>query len=237
MIMKLKQKCIEIRNTPSFRWAVTTLVAAILFKIADLSFGFWIALLAAVTVAAVYPIWVKRNRMALYHMARYDALAAIQTLSAVAGRERSWHDPEAIGEPNPVETEDRFDYVRKRALAIHKELTMRTRHLDRCFAEGTAPYPGADWTELKRIAKRMVQMVDSAEWACSKRLWGLNKGLLDPTWKPEFIIHDGKPEPEPPVEIRVIVPMAEFEHLRDRKTRPWKDADVVALDPQPASAS
>lgn len=225
----LKEQWTRIKRSESFRLAITAIISAVLFKFADLAFGFLPALIAVSLVAVAYPFWIRYQKRAWYNHIRNEALLAIQEFYEAASFERTWSN---IPRRN-AEAEIFYAPARRKALEIHEQLVIRARHLDRCVENNLQVYPGASWNQLKRIAKRMEQLVGSANYATEQGLYGANYGLLDPAWKLEETIHTGDPKLEAePVAIkpeRVIVPMTDYKALRKNRGKPDGNCQVFVF--------
>ena len=46
------------------------------------------------------------------------------------------------------------------------------------------------------MAEQLSREVEGAAWVCEHGV-NAHPALLDPRWKPDFVIHAGPPEPEP----------------------------------------
>ena len=162
---------------------------AICFKVIDSTLGIVPALIMVVTIAALIPLTIERRKLIRFAYHRSRALTAIQNLKEAASKHREWY-------PNHLsiaEMKERFSLAQEKAL------------------------PGADWQDLMRLAIRIETDLEGAAWCCEEGVKA-NAGLLEPRWSLDFVIHTGVWE-EPVVKVtppRVIVPMTEFEHMRQR---------------------
>ena len=186
---------------------------AICFKVIDSTLGIVPALIMVVTIAALIPLTIERRKLIRFAYHRSRALTAIQNLKEAASKHREWY-------PNHLsiaEMKERFSLAQETALTLHQELVKRAGYLDQCEKRGVKPLPGADWQDLMRLAIRIETDLEGAAWCCEEGVKA-NAGLLEPRWSLDFVIHTGVWE-EPVVKVtppRVIVPMTEFEHMRQR---------------------
>lgn len=214
--------------------AVGAAAIAICFKLIDVTLGIVPALIMVATIAALIPLTIERRRLIRIAYNRARTLAYIQKLKESATTHREWY-------PNHLtvaEMKARFSWAQEKALALHQELVMRAGYLDECEDRGIKPLPGADWQDLMRLAIRIENDLEGASWCCEEGVKA-NAGLLDPHWSLDFVIHTGVYE-EPVVEVappRVIVPMTEFEHMRQRRKLTRMPGKLIPFSHQEADGT
>lgn len=214
--------------------AVGAVAIAICFKVIDSTLGIVPALIMVATIAALIPLTIERRRLIRIAYIRARSLAYIQQLKESASKHREWY-------PNHLtvaEMKARFSWAQEKALALHQELAKRAGYLDECEDRGVKPLPGADWQDLMRLAIRIENDLEGAAWCCEEGVKA-NAGLLDPHWSLDFVIHTGAYE-EPVVEVatpRVIVPMTEFEHMRQRRKLTRMPGKLIPFSHQEADGT
>lgn len=200
----------ELMKHESLRGACIAAVAALTFTIFSLVLGYFWATVLAVAVAALLPFERERRQNKLLKRQREAALQAVDELYDEISRSRHGAGYYRFDEA----AEERFSVVRERIKAVHLELTVRVKHLDRCRSRKQVPSAGADWCQIAEIAAAFKRAVsDSAYW-CHKGIWSVNPGPLADDWVNPYVIHQVCEEERQEVLERVIVPLSEYELRR-----------------------